>query len=123
MLGSGRRNLRADAQLHAIGLEQENIEQVEIAHTGAVTTPGVGAGADGQGGTQQLRYADKVVRGDGQGAAQQGVVGVDIAVVDPGRVVVLQVQARGQAQGVVTFVGYIGIVCQGSSDRGQGQGQ
>ena len=59
----------ADAQLHAFGLEQEDVEQVEVADAGAVAAVGVGSGADGQGGAQQLRYRQQFARGDRQGAA------------------------------------------------------
>ena len=88
----------------------EDIEQVQIADAGAVTVVRIGAGADRQRGAHQLRHADEIVRRDRQGAAQQHVIGVRVAVVEFGGVVVLQVGARRDVQRVVAFVGVLGVI-------------
>jgi len=123
MLGSRCGDLRSDAQLHTLGFKQENIKQVEVANPRAVASVRVRAGADRQRGAQQLRYANEIVRRHGQGAAQQGVVGVDIAVVNLWRVVVLKVGSRGQVQRVVALVGSLGVIRQRIRDRVQGKGK
>ena len=119
MFGGWRGDLRADAKLHTFGFEQEYIEQVEVANPGAVAAVGIGPGTDRQRDAQQLWYADKVIGRHGQGASQQGVIGVDIAVVDLWRVIVLKIDSRSQAQRVVAFVGGLGVIGQCVSSRAQ----
>lgn len=105
-------------ELYALGLEQEDIEQVQVADTGAVAAMGIGPGTQGQGGAQQLGDADKVRRGNGQRAAQQYVIGMGVGVVQPGRVVVLQVSAWCQVERVIALVGGLGVIGLGRK-RGQ----
>ncbi|MNF90556.1 hypothetical protein D3C84_731230 [compost metagenome] len=113
-IGVGRGDHRADAQLHAFGLEQEDIKQVQIAFAGAVATVRIGTGADRCGGAQQLRDADEVVGRNRQRPAHQQIVGVDIRVVVLRGVVVLQVHPRCEVQRVVTFVGRVSVVRLGT---------
>ncbi|MNE82644.1 hypothetical protein D3C80_1793840 [compost metagenome] len=83
----------------------------------------IGTGADRQGEAQQLGDRDHVVGGHRQGAPQQGVIGVDVGVVQAGGVVILEVEAGGQAQRVVTLVRGLGVVRQRASGRQQCGGQ
>ncbi|MNE63663.1 hypothetical protein D3C80_1590270 [compost metagenome] len=102
--------LRFDAQLHAFGLEQENIEYVQVTDAGAVTVMRIGTGADRERDTQQLRDTDEVIGRDRQCAAQQSVIGVRVGVVELGCVVVLKIDAGRQIQWVVAFIGRLGVI-------------
>ena len=99
LIGAGHGDHWPDAQLHAVGLEQEDIEQVQITFTGAVAAAGVGAGADRRGGAQQLRHTDEIVGRNRQRAAHQQVIAMDVGVVVPGGVVVLQAHPRSHMLG------------------------
>ncbi|MNP26761.1 hypothetical protein D3C76_1196320 [compost metagenome] len=74
-------------------------------------------GTDWCRGADQLRHADVIVGRNRQRAAYQQVIGMDIGVVVPGRVVVLSAHAWREVQRVVAFVGGLGIVRLGAHNR------
>ncbi|MNF86394.1 hypothetical protein D3C84_688270 [compost metagenome] len=117
LVGGGGGDHRPDTQLHAFGLHQENIEQVQVAFAGAVATVRVRVGTDRRRGAYQLRHANVVVGRNRQGAAYQQVIGMDVGVVVLRGVVVLSAHARGEVQRVVAFVGGLGVIRLGANNR------
>ncbi|MNT13628.1 hypothetical protein D3C72_1486030 [compost metagenome] len=109
--------MRADAQLHAFGLEQENVEHVQVADAGAVAVVRIGSGADGERDAQQLRDAYDVIGCHRKGAAQQRIIGVSVGIEQLGCVVILQVYTGCQVQRVVAFVGGLGVIRVSTKSR------
>lgn len=99
------RHQRSGAQHRAFGLQQEDVEEIDVSEPGRVAAVRIGARAERNGQSQKLRRADEADRRQRQCAAQQHVVSIGVAVEQLGIVLILDVEPRRRIQWIVALVG------------------